>query len=587
MGLWDAHWQSRAACCDLTFQWPHMLWLTVVPVLAELMRRSRPSRKAKPPVEVQIPTQIRRGIAAGGRVQFRSTAAKPLLAGWRFWIAFLLVTIALARPQFGRPEEGTDNGSGEIIIALDLSRSMLAKDTVPTRLDHARAIARSLVEALPDRKIGLLGFAGTAHLLAPPSEDRALLSAFLLSVGPDQMLPQGTNFAALADVAGASFSPDAHGRALVVITDGEAEPTPWHERIASLRRDQIHTVTVRVGTTGGAQILDPAGQPLRNRQGTAVVTHARPDTLRELSKGTNGDYLEANQVPELAQTVRSASLGSGPAVAPNQDTGVGADRFQWFLLAALALLVWSAAVEWPAKPRLRRIGERPAFTLGASALLVLAIMRPQISGAAPPLMDFGEEEPLKKVNSVVARLVTKRALDAHDYLELADAAINYGQVHRGHGHPISEGVLRDGLVAVRAGRRLNPRLTNWDAAEQRLKRLLVPPPPAQDSGNDPADPANEPLEGRRQVPLPSPDSAPPNGKEEAKDDKTPLASRENMQSIGGSRRDVYDPAEWRNPSLIQPLYLLEKLRDTSTPAELFRRMQQRRAVTSRNTDQTW
>lgn len=570
----------------MTLLWPHMLWFALVPIIGVLASWSRARGQGRVSPDGDS-GQIRRGEVAAGAVRFRSPARKARTPSWRFWSAFLLVTIALARPQFGDERRQNEDASAEVVIALDLSRSMLAKDVLPSRLERARAIARALADALPERRVGLLGFEGSADLLAPPSEDRALLSAFLSTIRPDDLAQQGTNFAALADVAGAAFSPNASARTLVVLSDGEAEPTPWQDRIAALRRNHVHVISVRLGTADGAHIPTPAGQPLRDRNGALVLTKSRALPLRQLSDGTGGDYLENSDGSELASRARALGLSQDRPDGQDAGTVESQDRFQWFLIAALALLAWSVIVEWPAKPRLRRLRGRPAMAVVASALLTIALALPQISGAAPPLMDFGEPEPLNKVNAVVARLVTKRSLDARDYLDLTNAAIDYGQVHRGHGHPISEGVLRDGLLAVEMGRRLDPRLTNWGAAEQRLKRLLVPPPASKDRGNDPADPANEPLEGRRELPVPSDNSQQQKGDGSGKNDSTRTPPADGMQTIGGRRRDVYDPAEWRDPSLVQPLYLLEKLRENSTPSELFRRMQQHRSTARRNTDQSW
>jgi hypothetical protein len=270
-----------------------------------------------------------------------------------------------------------------------------------------------------------------------------------------------------------------------------------------------------------------------------------------------------------------------------------ADRFAWFLGAALLLLAWSAAREHPAKPNLRRRSAKAAGQAGValSAVLLLGMLPPQRSEAAKPFLTEtdlqGEEEPLKHLSEVVDRLLREDDLRAADYLEVVEAATRYGEIHRGHGHPIQEGVLRDGLVAVEQGRRLDPALADWAKAKAKLERLLVPPPPVPMDDPSPPDPANEPMDAAGQAPVPGEDGKDSGPDGAPNDAEKPTAGEQGLQNVGGSQRDVFDPSEWQNAALVQPLDQLERLRGTDSPAELFQMMQRPAPKGTRRTEQSW
>jgi Ca-activated chloride channel family protein len=559
----------------MSFVWPQAFLLLLVPgalVFARTVRRSSRAELFEAP-------QIRRGYAAGGRVRFGGERRRARTVPWRLWVAFALAVAALARPQWVRTgAEAGERDPGEIVIALDLSRSMLSRDVGPSRLERARGMATQLAATFPDRRIGLIGFAGAAHVLAPPSEDRALLHAFLPIVGPQHLVTPGTDFAALLDTALVAFGPAKQGRALVILSDGEAQAGPWRDRIAALQRRDIHVVSVGIGTAPGAQPPGPDGRPMTRENGDPVISHLSPGPLATLASATHGQYLRLARAGELAGAVR-APLATGGGRIGAEGPRELAEQFAWFAAAALLFLGWSTAVELPARARLgtRAPGRALQAAPVVAASLVIAVFPPGRSHAAKPLLTAtdlqGEKEPLLAAKETVAAIIKKRRLGAADYLRVVEVATRYGEIHRGHGHPLQDGVLRDGLAAVDAGRHLDPHLADWGAARLKLERLLVPPPPIPNADPGPADPANEPLDARLQQPQPGQDA--PNGGKQTpgKDEKKPTAGQEGLQDVGGSQKDDYDPGEWKNAALIQPLDLLQRIRRQDSPAEVFRRMQ--------------
>ncbi len=313
----------------MSFLWPHMLWLSLlIPVLIGLelwvdRRREGPGGGAG--------TKIRRGAVRGERVRFDSSAARPMARPWRFWLAVLLLTTALARPQWGQaPLAPDDQAPGEVVIALDLSRSMLATDVSPSRLSRARALATALADDLPERRIGLIGYAGAAHVLAPVSEDQAILRTYLPQIGPEHMPVPGSNLDALLETALNSFSDTPQGRVLVILTDGEAEPGAWRERLAPLRSQGIRVIAVGFGTEAGATPPEPGGAPMRRADGAAVVSRLNPGLLAELAAGgaEGGQALDLAGAADLSTLVRTASATAPDAAGTEAGRAQGlADQF--------------------------------------------------------------------------------------------------------------------------------------------------------------------------------------------------------------------------------------------------------------------
>lgn len=577
----------------MSFLWPHLLWLgAFVPLLIGLewllARRRRDGR-------LGLGDKVRRGAVAGGRVRFDRRAARPLSRPWRFWLAVLLLVAALARPQWGQaPLAPDDSAPGEVVLALDLSQSMLAEDVSPSRLSRARALATAVADELPERRIGLIGYAGAAHVLAPVSEDQAILRTYLPGIGPEHMPTPGSNLDALLETALNSFSDTPQGRVLVILTDGEVEPGPWRQTLSGLRSAGVRVIAVGIGTEAGARLTGVGGAPIRGPDGAQVVSRLNPGLIAELAAGgaEGGQALDLRDAAGLPALVRTASA-TAPDIAGTQTTRAQrlADQFVWFVAAAMVLLAWSAAREIPAQPRLQATRTPVLAAALMVTTLALAFGPAGVTSAQGPLLTEadlqGEEDPLLQMRSLAEELVGRRRLSAADYQRISEVAIRYGEIHRGHGHALEEGVMRDGLAAIELGRRLDPDHADWAAAEARLQHLLTPPPavPMDDPG--PADPANEPMGATGQQPIASEETG--SGGEESGEDgrQEPTAGEQGLQNVGGSTSDQFDPAEWRNPALVQPLDTLRRLRAADSPGELFLRRQAAQTVTRPAGAQTW
>lgn len=213
-------------------------------------------------------------------------------------LAFTLAVFILARPQFGSKLEEVKREGVEVIIALDVSNSMLAEDIQPNRLERAKQAISGLVDRLKDDKIGLIVFAGDAYTQIPVTTDYVSAKMFLSSISTGIVPKQGTSLASAINLGISSFSPGINeSRALIIITDGENhedDPMPV-AREAADKGVMIHTIGI--GSGSGVPIpVSSNGRKdyLKDNDGNTVITSLDEGILRELAFATGGKYVRAS-----------------------------------------------------------------------------------------------------------------------------------------------------------------------------------------------------------------------------------------------------------------------------------------------------
>ena len=363
----------------MTFAHPQLLWFLLLPVALFVWELTRRRRSADTAASAKI-LQAEAGphTLKLSALSSQLSANQGRLRPWLF-LGLTFALLATARPQWGRLEEPVFDQAREIIIAIDLSRSMLTPDVKPSRLDRAKLLTQSLLERLDGERIGLIVFSGTAFLQSPLSADYEILREFLPALGPDFLPEGGTNYGALIDTALDAFSTtSAADRFLVVLSDGEATEENWRDRANELREKNIRVLGLGVGTTAGAMIPDGSGGLVKDERGAVVLSKLEPATLRELADITQGTYTDASNWVDLAALVEStvAAGRAGEFVEKNSVRLV--ERFQWPLGLALWFLLLSYYYEFPVRPKPREIklqvgrgvpAEPPAADLAGSTKL--------------------------------------------------------------------------------------------------------------------------------------------------------------------------------------------------------------------------
>ncbi|MDA1093079.1 MAG: VWA domain-containing protein [Acidobacteria bacterium] len=256
----------------------------------------------------------------------------------------LLVT-ALARPQFGSRIETVRREGRDVLIALDLSVSMVAEDIAPNRLEKAKFAIADLIDRLDGDRVGLVAFAGEAFVQSPLTLDYGAARLFLNAMEPDMMSVQGTNLGQAVSVALDAFaSTERRHRVLVVITDGEDHEGEIDDAIARATDEGVVIYTVGIGSTDGVPIpdLSATGQAQgfkRDGDGAVVTTRLDEATLQEMAERTGGTYYRASAGgSELAVLAEELAGGEGREFESEQVT-LFDEQYQLFLGLALALLV--------------------------------------------------------------------------------------------------------------------------------------------------------------------------------------------------------------------------------------------------------
>ncbi len=261
----------------------------------------------------------------------------------------LLVT-ALARPQFGSRVETVRREGRDVLIALDLSASMVAEDMAPNRLEKAKFAIANLIDQLDGDRVGLIAFAGEAFVQSPLTLDYGAARLFLNAMDPDIMSVQGTNLGQAVSVALDAFaSTDRRHRLLVVITDGEDHEGEIDDAIDRAADEGVVIYTVGIGSTEGVPIpdLDAAGQAQgfkRDDAGAVVTTRLDEATLQMMAERTGGAYYRASAGgTELAVLAEALDGGEGEEFESEQVT-LFDEQYQLFLGLALALLMAESLV---------------------------------------------------------------------------------------------------------------------------------------------------------------------------------------------------------------------------------------------------
>jgi Ca-activated chloride channel homolog len=487
---------------------PLMLLALVVPALAIWL-----TRRARRDTGPLWPAMRRVSITGGNRV--RPTAPRNTRTAYAIIAAVALGIIALARPQWGEHAEQSFSQSREVMIALDLSRSMWTEDMPDqtARLDSAKAMVEKLLDNLKGENVGLIVFAGTSFVQVPMSPDYQIIREFLPSLDPNYMPKGGSDYNRMLDAALEGFGEtNDRDRYLIVMSDGESSTSGWEKKLPDLFKRDIHVVGIGFGTLKGAFIPDQRGGYLANNHNDAVVSKLTPATMQTLANRTIGRYVAATDLtgPDAVKKLLQDTVESGRAGrVGNANSSVNTDRFQWFLAPAVLLGLLSLLREFSRRTRPRPIrptapapvpgmspfGRHAAPTAGV-ALLLCVMAAPRVWAHFDSTAGFSVEEtfdsnPSDRLRAIATHL-GKMGYDAYDLELLVEATIKYGTDERRLGSPPLKGVVFDAIDAVRVGERLNPKLGPWNYYDAQLHALLAPlPAEAQDGKSQNPKEAND------------------------------------------------------------------------------------------------
>jgi Ca-activated chloride channel family protein len=603
----------------MNFHSPHLLWLLVPLVLLfswELARRAVGAGGSFP--------KIARAWAGAFSVSLgaKHTTAETRPRIW-LWFGLALCIIAIARPQWGVIEEQVFDQSREVIIAVDLSRSMLAEDVKPSRLDRSKLLITSLLDGLKGERVGLALFAGTAFLQSPLSADYEILREFLPALKPDYLPEGGSNYKAMLETAIQAFGTSTADRYLIILSDGESTEDGWKELGETLKNKGIRVIGLGVGTPQGSFIPDGTGGFVKDERGAVVLSRLNSSTLQDLAQTTGGAYTDASGWVDLAGLLRKTVEAGKKGQFSEKSTARLVERYQWFLAPGLLLLFISFWAEFPVRPRERALplggsSKQKAVSakLGRAALLTFFLLSAYClpltaSAAAPAAAQPPEDTIAKPLVTTVARLADKAALSAKDCSELAQTTITYGQRVKTGQQQVPETIVRDALAAVDLGEKADAKAADWPRLRQELEALLEKPPQQdqqkqdqdkqdqqqkQDQSQQNQNNRDQQKQNQNQQDQQKQDQSqdqqqqqpqqekqnqdafgdmkdqpePPPG-EQPKDENTPPPQQPKTQKVGGQKEKKQEVP--LDPDLAIPLQKLDQVRNQDSPAKLQQLMQ--------------
>lgn len=314
-----------------------MLWLLLlVPLLAAVFAFA--ARRRRKRLERFGQAETLAGLMPGAspkRIRYKFIC---------FEIALALVVCALAQPQFGSKLRESSREGMEIMLAVDVSNSMLAEDFEPNRLERTKYAIGRLLENVTEDRVGLIVFAGDAYVQLPVTSDYVAARNFARQLSPGMVSRQGTAIGAAINLAASSFSSDSEGsRAIILISDGENHEDDAIGAAAAAAEKGITIYAIGIGTPEGAPI-SLGGEFIKDEEGNMVVSRLDEKTLEQVALSTGGAYIRATArtigLDEIIKQINETEKKGFTAQVFDEYN----EQFQYLLAAALFFLLLGFAI---------------------------------------------------------------------------------------------------------------------------------------------------------------------------------------------------------------------------------------------------
>jgi len=255
-----------------------------------------------------------------------------------FALAVLFLILALARPQWGKKTEVAGQMGIDVMIAIDVSRSMLAEDLTPNRLENAKNSLNLIIDELAGNRIGLVAFAGSGFISCPLTTDVGAVKIFLKTIDTELIPDPGTDIGSAIEESIKAFGKSTNSKVIILLTDGE-ELTGSAVAAAELAaKEGIRIFAVGIGSLEGATI-PVAGGFKKDREGNVILSRANPDLLRILSEKTSGRSFMISQDITGFQKLFAAISTLPRHKLKSSVSYQYQDRFQIFIFLSLLCLV--------------------------------------------------------------------------------------------------------------------------------------------------------------------------------------------------------------------------------------------------------
>ena len=274
-------------------------------------------------------------------------------------LALVLIIFAAARPQYGTKEQTIKRQGIEMMVALDISNSMLAEDISPNRLEKAKQMLTSMINRFVDDKIGMVVFAGNAFTQLPITCDYVSAKTFLQNIDPSLIPAQGTAIGKAIETSLLSFGSEESeaSRVIILITDGENHEDDAIGAAKKAQEKGVKVIVVGIGKPEGSPIPTSPGSNnfLKDRQGQVVVSRLNEDMCRQIAQAGGGIYVRADNTNSAVKVVEKEIDKLAKTEIETKVYTEYNEQYQSFALIALLILVIDFFIFARKNKRLSRI----------------------------------------------------------------------------------------------------------------------------------------------------------------------------------------------------------------------------------------
>ncbi len=319
---------------NLQFQYPQAFYLLAIVPLLLLVFVFYQRWKGKRVKQIGDPQLV--------RALFRNhSSAKAVLKFALLVLVFAAGCVAIANPR-KRDESSTETRKGiDLVIALDVSNSMLATDIAPNRLARAKQFISKLIDQLKDDRIGLVVFAGNGYLQMPLTFDQSAARLYVSAASPNAIGAQGTSIADALQKSEVAFGEDADRfRSVVLITDGETHDEDALTKARELASKGVMINTVGIGSPQGSTIMDTAtGSPKKDENGAVIVSKLNEQLLQQIAAITNGTYVHLESAEAAVKEVLAQYAQIEKKALGDVSTFTYQTFYAWLAVPMLLLLL--------------------------------------------------------------------------------------------------------------------------------------------------------------------------------------------------------------------------------------------------------
>ena len=268
---------------------------------------------------------------------------KAILKVVIFSLGLSFLILSLVNPKMGTQLKTVKREGVDIVFALDVSKSMLAEDIAPNRLEKSKQIISKIIENLGSDRIGVIVYAGSAYPLLPITTDHASAKMFLQNANPDMVSSQGTAINEALDLAKTYYNNDDQtNKFLIILSDGEDHEAQTISLAETLTESGVKVFTVGVGTESGQPIpIRKNGRMTykKDRKGEVVITQRHAEVLKEIAEKTQGRYIDGNRTEKPVNAIVDVIANAQKHEFETKQFSDYKDQFQWFVALGMFFLL--------------------------------------------------------------------------------------------------------------------------------------------------------------------------------------------------------------------------------------------------------